>query len=173
MERDDLALNNELEALLTQATPSPQFKSGVLQRVDELEPSRAGNWLGVAAAMATAGLVIVTTVLWMRGPATNEATVAEPAAAAPAPPVALTPALAATLPEVPVANRSPRGSASSPEVIVAADEVTAFKAFVSIAQEGRVSADMFQAPADPSPAVIEPLRVEPLASIPPLKEPDL
>jgi hypothetical protein len=172
VERDDLALNDELEALLTQAAASPQFRSGVLQRVDALDSARAGRWFTLAAAMAMVALVIVTTSWWMRLPAGVETRRAERAAAALTKPEMSAPARAEPPPQTPVPVSSPRASSPSAEVLIAADEVEAFRAFVSIAKEGRLSADMFQPLAD-LPAVIEPLRVEPLALIPPLKEPEL
>jgi len=176
MELDDVALNDEIEALLTRATPSPQFRSGVLQRVDSVQVSGAERWFGLASVtsvMATLAVLIVMTAWWLGVPINDESAVAERVAVAPAEPAPSAPAVPAPVPQPLVPTISSPASTPPVQTLVAADEVAAYRAFVSIVQDGRLSADMFQSPADLSPAFIEPLQVEPLASIPPLKEPEL
>jgi hypothetical protein len=171
VERDDLELNDELDALLAHATPSPQFRARVLQRIDEAEASRKSSWFVLTAAAVTVAALVAAAVFLTRVPAGEAPAVPEVVADAPAmKPETPPPALVTTHPAVQAPS-----PALSPAVdtLISPDDAVAFEAFVSSVHAGRVSAEMFGPSGNASPAAIEPLRLEPLASIPPLQEPEL
>lgn len=175
MELDDLALNDELDALLSHATPSPQFRARVLQRIDDAEASRRSSWFVLTAAAVTVAVLVAAAMFLTRVPAGEVPAVSEVVADAPAmKPETPPPALVTTHPAV-QAPLPPPSPALSPalDTLISPDDAVAFEAFVSSVHAGRVSAEMFGPSGNASPAAIEPLRLEPLASIPPLQEPEL
>jgi len=173
----DQPLQDEIDALLQQVEPSPHFKAEVLQRIDSQPISHAWSVLmPLGAAAATVAIVAAVGLVWFR-PDTA--------------PISLLPAATSafrtvTRPETPLPaiapDRDARGSmprqttrsAAAPlDVLISPDDATAFAAFVSSVEDGRVTADMFHTPSDSWGTPIEPLRVEPLAAIPPLHEAEL
>jgi hypothetical protein len=176
VERDDVALNEEIDALLTQATPSPQFRARVVQRIDEAEASRPSSWFALIAAVTVVALVVAAAAMfWAPAPYPEAPARSESVAdAVPLEPETPAPVLETARPAAPAPVALPRmAEAPSLETVISPDDAFAFEAFVSSVHAGRVSAEMFGPSGDASPAVIEPLRLEPLASIPPLMEPEL
>ena len=181
MTPDDLdqPLQDEIDALLRQAEPTAHFKAQVLHRIDSQPiPGAWGVLMPLGAAAATIAIVAAVGMLWFQ-PHTEPVPLRSSA----------TPEFrAVTNPETPLPvvtsdrgldtrGRTPRqtGStaAATADVLISPDDAAAFDAFVSSVEDGRVTADMFTTAGDNWSTPIEPLRVEPLAAIPPLHEAEL
>jgi hypothetical protein len=179
VERDDCdrALNEEIDTLLRQAEPSPQFRARVLQHIDaEPEPVWRLPWFALIPAAAAMALLVMGALVWLRvpaddGPVASTRPASAPIATAPRPPAI--PSQSTSAPEQPPSPRDAFSLPSASEVLISPDDAAAFDAFISSVESGRLWADMFEASDDSLPAAIEPLRLEPLATIPPLKEAEL
>jgi hypothetical protein len=179
VERDDFdrALNEEIDTLLTQAEPSAQFRARVLQQIGaEPESVRRRVWLTLIPAAAAVALLMVGALAWLRVPPGDGPVVPEGPAAAPIATAPLSTAVPSQPINVPDRRTSPR-EVSTPsgtsEVLISPDDAVAFDAFISSVESGRLWADMFAPSNESLPGVIEPLRLEPLATIPPLEEAEL
>jgi hypothetical protein len=121
-------------------------------------------------------LLVVGALTWLRvptgdGPVVSERPAAVPIATAPGPP-----AVPSQSTDAPDQRTSPREAVSprdASEVLISPDDAAAFDAFISSVQRGRLWADMFEPSDESLPTTIEPLHLEPLATIPPLKEAEL
>jgi hypothetical protein len=179
VERDDFdrALNEDLDRLLTQPEPSPHFRARVLQRIDEESESvRGRRWFTVIPAVAATALLLVGAFAWLRVPAGDEPIVSEQAAAPPIATSTRPPAVPGQSTQAPERRSAPRAAEPPPsasDVLISPDDAAAFDAFISSVEDGRLWADMFEPSDDSLPTVIEPLHLEPLATIPPLKEAEL
>ena len=192
MEHDDIeqALTDEIDALLRQAEPSPRFRARVLQRIDaESESAGRTMWLALIPAAAAIALLVGAVLPWLRIPADDSVVVSEKSVAAPVAPVPRPIADPSQSAHAPDRRTSLREAFTPPpqpsDVLISPDDAAAFEVFISSVESGRLRADMFESPDewadlfepsgadDNRPAVIEPLRLEPLATIPPLKEAEL
>jgi hypothetical protein len=171
----DRALNEELDTLLRQSGPSPHFRARVLHQIDaEPEPVRRPMWFALIPA-ATA-LLVMGGLAWLRVPADDGPVVSERPAAAPIATAPRSTAVPSQSTNAPDRRTSPREAVTPPgasEVLISPDDAAAFDAFISSVEGGRLWADMFEPSDESLPAAIEPLRLEPLATIPPLKEAEL
>jgi hypothetical protein len=175
----DQPLQDEIGALLQPVEPTPYFRAKVLQRIDSHPVSRArGVSMPLGAGVVTIVVVTAVGMLWFRPesepvPLLRTATPAFRAVTSPETPLpAITPdrgidARSST------SRQTTRSATATVDVVISPDDAAAFHAFVSSVEDGRVTADMFVTPSDSWSAPIEPLRVEPLAAIPPLHEAEL
>ena len=179
MERDDFdrALTEEIDTLLRQAEPSLQFRARVLQHIDA-EPQF--SWLArfaSAPAAAVMALFVAGALVWLSAPAedapvlVSDRLATAPITAMPGPTALLSQPINA--PERPASLRDTAPPPRASEVLISPDDAAAFDAFISSVGSGRLWADMFEPSDESVPAAIEPLRLEPLATIPPLREADL
>jgi hypothetical protein len=173
----DRILHEELDALLRQAEPSPAFRARVLQHIDaEPESFARAKWFAVIPPAAAITLLVLGALAWLRVPADEGPVLPERPAAAPvatAPRPTTVPGRSTNTSD----RRSARTEAVTPssasEVLISPDDAAAFDAFIASIEGGRLWADMFEPSDNSVPAAIEPLHVEPLATIPPLKEAEL
>ena len=180
MERDDFdrALTEEIDTLLRQAEPSPQFRARVLQHIDA-EPESAWRplWFASAPAAAVTALFVAGALVWLSAPAedapvlVSDRLATAPITAMPGPTALLSQPI--NTPERPTSLRETAPPPRASEVLISPDDAAAFDAFISSVGNGRLWADMFEPSDESVPAAIEPLRLEPLATIPPLREADL
>jgi hypothetical protein len=173
----DQPVQDEIDALLRQVEPSPHFKAQVLQRIDSQPFSHAwGVLMPLAAAAATVAVVAAVGMLWFR-PDTEPISLLRtdtPASRTVTRPETPLPAIALDRDARDSTPRQTTRSAAAPsDVLISPDDAAALDAFVSSVEDGRVTADMFVTPSDSWSTPIEPLRVEPLAAIPPLHEAEL
>jgi hypothetical protein len=163
---DDTELDRALKSALS-VSPSPEFVARVRQRIVEREPNPIfGGWLKPAVlAMAVGVLMIITTFKASpTEPVTTIPTIASSGIVdiAEAPTIHFT---SVTSPRI-AALTNPERPTTLTQVVVAADDVRAFREFVASARERR-----FEIAFDDTPSVtswmtteltVEPLTIEPL-----------
>jgi hypothetical protein len=174
----DRSLQDEIDALLRQADPSPEFRTKVLQRIDMESTLPTGYGWFTLAAVVVASFALVT-LIWfvsLRTPAADEPPLVTGLATVPTlrpDPPPLIPIGSPPQRDQRVSSRTTVSAPGTPDVLISPEDAAAFDAFVSIVKEGRLSADMFPPSDDGRTSTIEPLRVEPLAAIPSLQEAEL
>jgi hypothetical protein len=152
-------------AELLDVRPSGDFVARVRTRI-EGEPVAAPGWSShwIAAAAATASLIVIAVVWWPR-PAAHAP---EAALAVAEPPIVVVATPSPAAPAVASVPSRTREVASAPSVVVSPTEAAGLRVFMSAIRNGHLDSTVLPPDSgdagEPMPIVIEPMAVEPLLS---------